>query len=512
MGVLGAGREQGNLAPVFSDHMVLQRDMVLPIWGTATAGQKVAVAFNGSEVSAVATAEGKWRMEFPAQSVSKTPRELRLSIDGSARTIVKDVLVGDVWVCAGQSNMEFRCNQESTWKTESTVAEFPHVRLRNMGYAGQGYFGTPYSPDIVARQTPEEFYNASTWEACSASSAAKFSAVGYFFAKEIHTALDVPIGVINMSVGGSPAESWVSRDSLSSNPEFAAMTRSLWLSNRSVFEAWCLERASVQLGARLSSAPTDEMGPHHSFKPGFLWSAGPARLAPFPIRGVLWYQGESNALSHRGESGVANPQWRVEQHVKIFPVLVSDWRKAWRQEAMPFLVCQLSSIGEKSYHAHFWPEFRDQQRHLADIVPRVGLAVTSDIGDPTNVHPANKRDVGKRLAAWARRHVYDDPAVLACPMPTSARGEGATVRVMFRDAGKTLATRDGAEPASFELAGADGRFVPAIAAIDRDTILVSASSVSAPIRVRYGWQPYSTGNLINAAGLPTSTFALNVTR
>ncbi len=500
-----SGGDAVALDPNFSNSMVLQRDMALPVWGTAAAGHEVTVTFNGAAASVVADANGRWLVELPAQSASKTSRELKVLAGGQPRLTVSDVLVGEVWLCAGQSNMEFRSDQEATWATEQASAALPHVRLRNMRYAGQGVGATAYSAAVVARQTPTDFYSASAWAASSAASAAPFSAVGYFFGKEIRNALDVPVGLINMSVGGSPAEAWMRRAVIPT-----ALTAPDWTTNNTNLEPWCNGRATVQLGALIGSAPGDDMGPNHSFKPAFLWSAGPARLAPFAIRGVLWYQGESNALSHIGEPGVTNPKWRVDQHETLFPLLVNDWRAQWGQGNFPFLVCQLSSISETSYDSDFWPEFRDYQRRATAQLPNMGLAVTSDIGNSSNVHPTNKRDVGKRLARWAQHYTYGDTAALPCPLPTTATRSGNTVTVSFNNTGPALATSNAAAPATFELAGADNIFYPATATIVGATITATSASVPTPTKVRYAWQPFSAGNLVNSAGLPASTFLLNV--
>jgi sialate O-acetylesterase len=500
-----SGGDNVALDPIFSDHMVLQRDAKLPVWGTAAAGHEITVTFNGTAAAAVADAQGRWLVELPAQAASKTSRELKVLAGGQPRLTVADVLVGEVWLCAGQSNMEWRTDQEATWASEQASAALPHVRLRNMGYAGQGIFASQYSAAIVARQTAADFYNASAWAACDATNAAPFSAVGYFFGKEIRNALDVPVGLINMSVGGSPAEAWMRRAIIP-----AALTTPGWTTNDTNLEPWCNGRALVQLGTLIGTAPGDDMGPNHSFKPAFIWNAGPARLAPFAIRGVLWYQGESNALSHIGEPGVTNPKWRVDQHETLFPLLVSDWRAQWGQGNFPFLVCQLSSISETGYDSDFWPEFRDYQRRATAGLPNMGLAVTSDIGNASNVHPTNKRDVGKRLARWAQKYVHGDSAVLACPLPSSATRSGSTVTVSFNDAGPALSTSNAAAPATFEVAGADGVFYPATASIVGATVTATSASVATPTRVRYAWQPFSGGNLVNSAGFPASTFSLNI--
>lgn len=492
------------LAPVFTDHMVLQRDTALPFWGTAPAGEEVSVSLGAGSVSRFADAQGKWKITLPARAATAVPQAVTVSLNGQVKLTLNDVLIGDVWLCAGQSNMEFRCNQESSWPSEQACAGLPKLRLFNMGYAGQGITASAYSAAITARQTPDQFYNAATWTASTAGSAATFSAVGYFFGKEILNSQNVPVGLINCSVGGSPAEAWMRREILP-----AALTAPNWTANNSSLEPWCNGRALVQLGANIATAPGDGIGPNHSFKPGFLWSTGPARILPFAIKGVLWYQGESNALSHIGEVGVSDPAWRVRQHQTLFPALVKDWRAQWGQGDFPFLICQLSSISETSYDSHFWPEFRDQQRRALAAVPNTGLAVTSDIGASANVHPTNKRDVGKRLARWAQRYVYNDATALPCPLPLTATRSGGTVTLSFQHSGPAMATSNNQPPASFELAGGDNLWQPANATITGAAITLT-SSVPSPEKVRYGWQPWSQGNVVNAAGLPLTTFAIPV--
>ena len=492
------------LAPVFTDHMVLQRDAALPFWGTAPAGEEVTVTLGASSVSRFADAQGKWKITLPARAANAQPQSVTVSLNGQVKLTLNDVLLGDVWLCAGQSNMEFRCNQESSWATEQASATMPHLRLFNMGYAGQGIFASAYSAAIVARQTPEMFYNTTTWTASDAASVATFSAVGYFFGKEILNSQHVPVGLINMSVGGSPAEAWMRRAVLP-----AALTTPNWTYNNTNLEPWCIGRALVQLGSNFVTAPGDDMGPNHSFKPAFLWNSGPARLAPFAIRGVLWYQGESNALSHLGEARVANPKWRLDQHETLFPLLVNDWRSQWGQGNFPFLVCQLSSISETNYDSDFWPGFRDYQRRATALLPNMGLAVTSDIGHASNVHPTNKRDVGKRLARWAQRYTYGDANALPCPLPKTAVAVGSTVTLTFDHPGIAMSTSNGQPPAGFEVAGADNNFQPATATLTGQTITVTGT-VGTPVKVRYAWQPFSTGNVVNAGNLPLSTFQLSI--
>ncbi len=505
------GRANGvSLDELFSDHMVLQRNAPLPVWGSAPAGTRVTVEFGGSGAEATANAEGKWMARLPALPASKEGRDLSVRSGGAICATIHDVLVGEVWICAGQSNMEFRLNQEATWASEQKAAALPLIRLRSPGWAGQGVYGAPLSADAVARLTPARFYSSAAWIPCEPAKAGGFSAVGYFFGKEIQHALDVPVGLINLAIGGSPAEAWISRAALARNPALAPMVAPHWLENQSALEPWCIGRALAHLGTNLATAPADDLGPNHLFKPAFLWDAGPARLMPFAIRGVLWYQGESNALSHLGEAGVANPKWRVEQHEALFKAMVQDWRAQWGLGDFPWLICQLSSIDTSKYKSHFWPEFRDQQRRAISQLPNCALAVCSDIGNPTNVHPTNKHELGKRLAAAALRVVYRDSTALPCPLPIEARNRGGNVAIAVQYAGTGLSTCNGPAPAGFELAGADGVFHPAEATLAGQNVVVHAAGVTSPKDVRYGWQPYSIGNVVNSAGFPLSTFQLPI--
>jgi sialate O-acetylesterase len=251
------------------------------------------------------------------------------------------------------------------------------------------------------------------------------------------------------------------------------------------------------------TAPADDAGPNHPFKPGFLWDAGVARLTPFPVRGVIWYQGESNSLS----------PGRVRQHERLFPLLVADWRKQWGIGEFPFLYCQLSSIGtEKGYKAQHWPEFRDGQRRMLAVVPNSGMAVTSDLGHPSDVHPRDKKEVGRRLALWALAKTYGKKLAHSGPLARSVRREGATLVVDFDHADGGLKTADRKPPRGFEIAGEDGVYAAAGVSFGTATATLSNPKVAAPVSVRYGWRPYSDGNLVNGAALPASTFELRVPR
>jgi sialate O-acetylesterase len=484
------------LAWVFQDHMVLQRDAPVPVWGTGEAGNPVAVDFAGQRKSTRCDADGRWRVTLDPLQGDDRPQDL--TVTAGETVAVRDVLVGEVWVAAGQSNMEFTLAREAHAAAELPAANLPGVRLLNLGYAGQNVFATPFSAEVVARLNPADFYRGS-WAPCTTASARSFSAIGYYFAKEVRQVAGVPVGVINLAVGGSPAEAWVRRDALAADAELRPMVDGNWLRNPAL-DDWCRERGRQNLG---DVATADPAGPNHPFKPGFLWDAGLARLVPFAVRGVIWYQGESNALDGR----------RAAQHERLFPLLVADWRRQWGEGDFPFLYCQLSSIGtEHGYHSESWPAFRDGQRRMLAGILNSGMAVTSDIGNRADVHPRDKRTVGHRLALWAGAKVYGQHVTFSGPLPTGARREGAAVVVTFDHADGGLRAADDKPLAGFEVAGSDGAFAPAQVTVASDRLTVSSSAVADPTTVRYGWQPFSAGNLANGAGLPASTFQLSVAR
>lgn len=495
------------LASVFGDHMVLQRDGPVPVWGTAAPRSEVTVAFAGRAVTTTADAAGRWRANLPALEASAEPRVLQVGAGGETVEI-KDVLVGEVWICAGQSNMEWPLSKDSRAAVEMPRAANPLVRLLDLDFAGKYFFAKPFSDAIIARLTPEGFYRGE-WARCAPESAAPFSAIGYYFARDLQAALGVPVGVISLAVGGSPTEAWVSRETLAADSELRAMTAGNWLDNPAL-DPWCRQRGMENLGNALKAGKTvpdsDGGGPAHPFKPGFLWDAGMSPLIPIAMRGVLWHQGESNALS----------AWRAEQHEKLFPLLVRDWRARWRREArearddFPFLYCQLSSIEAVGYKSENWPEFRDSQRRMAEKIPNVGMVVTSDVGARRDVHPREKSAVGSRLARLALAQTYGRAILPGGPVPMSATVQGGTLRVAFAHTGDSLRTSDGSAPRAFEMAGADGRFHPAEARLDGASVLLSAPAVASPRQVRYGWTPYSEGNLVNSESLPASIFALQV--
>ena len=344
------------LAPVLTDNMVLQRDMPVPVWGTANPAEEVRVEFAGQSKSTKADAAGKWLVKLDPMPASAEPRTLAVN-----HAPLTNVVVGDVWIAAGQSNMEWPLAKDSRAKEELPVAQDTGFRLCNWSFAGQYYFAKPFGKDVLEQLTPKKFYRGN-WQPCTPASAKPFSAVAYYFGKELRKAEKIPVGIINLAVGGRPAEAWIRRETLPADLPL---------------DPWCLKRMKENLG---------ENKARHPFEPGFLWDAGIARLVPMAMRGVIWYQGESNA----------ERDWRVKQHEMLFTTLVTDWRKQFAQEFL-FLFVQLPQMDRPN-----WPAFREQQARLAKAIPNVKMAVTIDLPvDPKNVHPPDKQPVGQRLARLA---------------------------------------------------------------------------------------------------------------
>jgi len=497
--VCSISKAEVELAAAFGDSAVLQADMPVCIWGTATPGEQLEVQLGAKTKFCTASGAGKWSVEFPALSPSN--KAIDFIVSASNRIELDDVLVGEVWICAGQSNMEWPLKNAASSATELKRAENAELRLLNLAGAARGGSGT-YGPQQLKRLVPEQFCQG-TWSRCTATSAKEFSAVSYFFGKALNQALDVPVGLISPAIGGTPAEAWVRRKALSEQPELAAMVDGNWLEN-SVLDQWCRERAYSSLAQALAAGitiPGDDLGPNHSFKPGFMWQAGIEPLVPLACRGVIWYQGESNAESPR----------RVAQHQQVFETLVSDWREQWNRPNLPVLFVQLPAMGRPN-----WPAFRQSQLDCHRSLRHTAMAVTIDLGHSTNVHPVEKRPVGDRLARLALGSTYHSPTQgpWSSPLATIARRGEQAVVAEFSHANDGLVSSDGKSIRHFELAGDDGKFVASEAVIDGEKVRISDAQVPSPCRVRYAWKPFPkpSVNLYNTAGLPASPFEMELTQ
>ena len=482
----GAEPRMLSVAPVFGDQMVWPRDVAVPVWGGAAPGAEVEIRFADQQRRVLADAAGRWRAELDPLPASVVGRPLRISMLGPAGLGVRlftNVVVGDVWLAAGQSNMRFPARSAEGGAASLAGVESSGIRLLRFEEAATGDAGV-YRTNQLARLRPDRYFTG-LWRAADRDAASAFSAVAWFFARRVAAnQAGVPLGVIQVAVGGTPIEAWIDRAALAEG--FPELVRGNWLDNLRV-GAWCRGRARENL--KLGGGPSDELGPAHPFKPGFQWASGIAPLAPFPVKGVLWYQGESNA----------EEAWQVPDHDRLFPLLVASWRAAFGRE-LPFLYVQLPGLDRPH-----WPAFRESQRRVLDRLPGLGMAVTIDLGDRANVHPTDKQPVGERLARLALAQVYGRAVLPTGSLARELVQTGAEWRVVF-DHARGLTTRDGASPVGFEARGEDGSFQPVAARIEGEQVVLSGPARA----VRYGWQPFPDPplNLVNADGLPAAPFLL----
>lgn len=476
----------------FGDHMVLQAQQPIRIWGQATPGQAVTVKLGTTTATAKAGRKGRWQVTLPVQQYNRIPQTLSATSE-NVTAAIQDVLIGEVWLCAGQSNMEWPLDKSTGGKQAIAKAADDQLRLMNYVGAARGAAGV-YAAEMMDRMTADRF-GRGTWAVAESSSSAKFSAVGYYFAKQLRDKLDCPVGVINVAIGGTPIEAWIDAKTLAEHATLSNMVDGNWLDNPNL-DQWCKTRARSNLKRALAGefqVPGDEFGPNHSFKPGFMYQAGVRPFTPMSIRGVLWYQGESN-----GDNAA-----RTIQYDAAFPLLVSSWRDAFQNNDMPVAFVQLPAMGRAN-----WPVFREYQRRSLSQLSNVGMAVTIDTGDRTNVHPAAKQPVGQRLAQWALATNYGQPGPAMGPLYRSQACDGNALVLAFDTDGDRLMTVDGAAPNNFEIAGTDGKFYPATATISGSAVRVSSDRVDAPQHARYAYSdfPEPRPNLFNSSGLPASPF------
>ena len=477
---------QLKVADIFSDNMVLQREQPITLWGKASPGKKVEVEFAGKKIRTIASADSTWKVSFPKQKASANPQSIIIKSDKESFQL-KNILVGDIWICSGQSNMEWEMQKEAHFRAEIANTLQPLIRFLNPPPAGRYVYGVSFNDSINSRLNEKDFYFWNGWKTCDSNTVKDMSAVAYYFAKEIVNDQNIPIGLVNLSIGGAPIETFISREALENSKEFSIKVRGNWLENTSLPE-WIRIRGKQNVG---NHTPTDNMGPHHGYKPGFAFDAGIKPLLNFPVKGILWYQGESNSLEAA----------RVQEYKDLQKLLIEDYRNKWKQPQLPFYWVQLSSIDTTHYQSQFWPQFRDEQRRLLTMINYGGMAVSSDIGFKNDVHPTNKKDIGKRLARWALYKTYNKEIIPSGPLPLQAKYSNGKVIITFKYA-KGLRTSDGRELRGFSLDGIN----ETAARIQHNKVLIQTSSK--PTEVYYGWKPYSDANLENEEGLPASSFKI----
>ena len=475
----GVGRAEVSLPALFSDGMVLQRQMPVHVWGKGTPGERVSVSFHGEAKSSSTDPLGYWHISL---SPTNAGGPYDLVVRGRNEIVIHDVLVGDVWIASGQSNMEFSMRQVDNADAEIAAANFPRIRLLRVHKAS-----SEYPLYDVAIDAP--------WAKCNPASVREFSAVAYYFGREIQQKENVPIGVIESSWGGTVAEAWTSMRALSSDaalmPVFAARSKMM---EEQVDLPMIEENEKQEQGrARAAGKPIPQFPwrpAHQMWAPAGLYNAMIAPLTPYSIRGVIWYQGEGNSGTDR-----------AFMYERLFQDMIRDWRDRWAQGDFPFLFVQISDF--KSGPWEDWPTIREAQRR-ALALRNTAMAVTIDIGNPDDVHPTNKRDVGHRLALAARAMVYGEAIEYSGPLFRQTTREEHALRVWFDHANGLQA--NGSVLKGFEVAASDGKFVPAEARIEGTSVIVTSPAVDSPVAVRYGWANSPDCNLQNGAGLPASPF------
>lgn len=513
------------LPAILTDHLVLQRDAAVPVWGWADAGEEVTVSFAGQTKATKTDAAGKWQVKLDALAASAEPSEMKIGT-----RVLKDVLVGEVWLASGQSNMGFPLS--SAHNAEQALAKVGDPLLRFFTVQN----GTAAEPQNDLR---------GRWDASTPDTAKSFSAVAYFFARDLRAKLGVPVAILHSSWGGTPAQAWVSMDALRESPPFenylkaydAALVKHRdVLAHPEKMDAYRKDLAQWQkevapafndamkqwnagpkttpkpVPARPEPANPDPMDiPSPSSRPGtpsVIFNAKIAPLVGYAMRGALWYQGEANA-----SGGI--------EYRTLLPRLISDWRKRWSQGDFPFLVVQLAAwdMDKNPAPFHQWPWLREAQAMTIQTVPNTALAVAIDVGNPADVHPKGKEPVGQRLALAARKLAYDEKALIASgPVFREAKPEGSTMRVTVTDIGTGLtigqapwrADGDAQWPQDkligFTLAGEDRVWHEAEAKIEGDTVIVFSPAVAKPVAVRYAWANAPRCNLYNRESLPAVPF------
>jgi len=481
------GRAEVRLPAVFSDNLVLQLGMRTPIWGWADEGEKVTVTFRGKKVSATAR-NGKWLVKLPS---AKAGGPDTLLVEGKNRVELKNVLVGEVWICSGQSNMEFPLDRSFESEKDIANSANPNLHLFTVtkSKANEPMDDVKASPNIG-------------WVECNPDSAQKFSAVAYYFGRALQKARGVPVGLIHTSWGGSPAEVWVREAVLAADPEY----------KRDILDTYPakLERHQADLAkwekeaGDLKKEGKEPAGvrPRPPWKPAELYNGMIAPLIPYAIKGAIWYQGESNAD-------------RAWQYRRLFADMIRNWRRDWGQGDFAFLAVQLAPWDRNKKRSlqeitaapgeSDWAELREAQLLATKALPRVGMAVITDVGDKDDIHPTKKEPVGGRLALVARRLVYGEPIEDSGPSYRSSQLKGNKMILTFDHVAGGLEARGG-RLRGFAICGTDRKFVWANAEIDDGKVVVSSPQVEKPVAVRYGWADYPVVNLFNREGLPASPF------
>lgn len=482
------------LPAIFSDHMVLQREQAVPVWGTADAGATLTIEFDGQSKTATADSAGKWRIDLDPLQASATPRELLVTSSVGQQTVaLRDVLVGEVWLCSGQSNMQWAMHQSSKANTDIANAESATIRL--------------YDTPRVASAYPLDTINAS-WTACTPETVRGFSAVAYYFGKKLNHDLNVPVGLLHSSWGGTRIEPWTPPcgfEGIDAVADIHAMVQKTLPSSPHYKQAmsgylkqikqWTAESSEAfDAGGYVSAPPTLPegvlLGGNHQTATKIYNGMIHAHV-PFAIKGAIWYQGESN----HPEGALYTDKTRA---------LLNGWRSLWGYE-FPFYFVQIAPFHYGNLAPEILAEFWEAQSAVVEQIPNTGMVVISDVTELQNIHPSNKEAPGTRLALLALDNTYGKDLVSTGPVFNKLEQLDGALKVTF-DAAEGLSTRDGKAPDWFEIAGKDGAFKKAQAVIEGQSVVLRSAEVPAPLVVRFAWHKLATPNLVNGAGLPTSAF------
>ena len=452
------------LPALFTDHMVLQQGQKNRVWGSAAPGEDVIVTIAGQRQTAKANDEGKWQVTLDVLPVGGPHT---LAVTGKNKLAVEDVLVGEVWICSGQSNMQWAVSQANDGDLEAKTADFPEIRL--------------ISVPQVGTQEPQDDFKGK-WELCTPQTVPGFSAVGYFFGRQLHQTLKVPIGLIDDAWGGSACEAWIRRDLLEKDEKYRPLI-ARWENTEKTFDA---AQAKGKANPLTGNA-----------RPGNIYNGVLKPSIGYGIRGAIWYQGESNA-------------GRAYQYRDLFPLMIQSWRDEWQQGDFPFYWVQLADFQpEKNEPAESsWAELREAQTMTMNRLSNTGEAVIIDLGEGRDIHPRNKQDVAKRLARWALARDYGlSNLEYHSPQYKSMEKQAGKIVLSFDHVGGGLYTFDVAKPVGFAIAGSDKKFVWADAKlVGNDKIEVSSDKVADPAAVRYAWADNPVCNVYSKAGLPLTPF------
>lgn len=479
------------LASVFGDHMVVQRDQAITLWGSGQNNVNVTASF-GKHHRTVKTENGRFAVELPAMPANTNSAELTVRAQLGTReqtTTLHDVLVGDLWLCTGQSNMRWRVNQSA--EASEILASAAIKNLRIIDFEGSlAPNATRYESTFLKKLTPQNYYSTKGWQRASSTTAATYSSVGFVFGRRLAQETGVPIGVIHNAIGGSPMAAFLPENGPAVDPTVKQSLANWWTGDG--YPSWCRLRVKQNLKAWFDN-PTGQQ-PHHPFEPSFLFNAGIAPLKHLPIRGVTWYQGESDATDIPGNQ----PRNQRRNHA-IFKSLIASFRENWSNSELPFYFVQLPGLNRD------WATFREMQAQVATDDPYADMAVTIDVGHATDVHPRRKVPVGDRLAQLALAQVYDQSVATSGPRFTKMSTDGALAIVHFEHA-QGLRTIDNKSVRGFSIAGQDKRFHPALATLLGTSIQLQSPQVKQPVAVRYAFASNPNTNLVNNARLPAAPF------